>query len=320
MKTLAATVGDPLSIGPEVAVHALSDFLKRTPDTQIFLCAPRDSMAHFKTWRSLESSGRVTLIDPGFKLPSKPGKKSGEIALRCLETAVRLCMMSRAQVLVTGPVDKSLIALSDKAFRGQTEWIQKSTKSLSSLMLLAGHELRVAVATTHIPLAKVAQSLNQERIVEAVKLLSAHLQSGGISHPRIGVCGLNPHAGDSGLIGTEEKKIILPALQTLKRRLKNVAIFGPLAADSLFVHAHQRYDAVLALYHDQGLIPLKMRHFYDAINITLGLPFLRTSVDHGTAFDLVGTGKASWESYAHALDYASHWIQQSHTNPRRSRK
>jgi 4-hydroxythreonine-4-phosphate dehydrogenase len=165
----------------------------------------------------------------------------------------------------------------------------------------------IALVTTHIPLRQVAKFITADKIIETTNRVHQYLRN-FITRPKIAVCGLNPHASDHGLFGDEENKIIAPAIRKLNRR--GVQAEGPFSADSLFYRAAQ-YDAIICLYHDQGLIPLKMRHFFDAVNITLGLPFLRTSVDHGTAFDIAGKAEASSISYGQALEHAFRWVKRT---------
>lgn len=327
MPSIAITLGDPKSIGPEVAARALFDFFKnsRRRNVRIEIFSPEWAFKNkdLKKLKKYFLSGQARLADfssssqlSSLKNPSRPGKASGAIALECLKRATDSCIQGKNAALVTGPVDKKLCSLSRKNFRGHTEYLEKRSKARGTTMLLSGPDLQVALVTTHLPIAKVSRALSEKKIVETGRRLFEHVRAFKLK-PRIAVCGLNPHASDNGLIGNEESRIIIPAIKKLQK-LFGSGFEGPFPADSLF-HQAEKYDAIICMYHDQGLIPLKMKNFYDAVNVTLGLAFLRTSVDHGTAFDLVGTGRASHTSYLRALEYAYDWIQLKHSNPRRQR-
>lgn len=298
---IAATFGDPTSIGPEVATAAIKKLIAKRNDVIIHVFAPRQFKINSKKiiWHdSIESSTFIA---------GKPGQRSGARALFDLSNAADACISKQCHALVTGPIDKYWCAKSDSKFTGHTEYLEKRTRSKKSTMLLEGPKLRVALVTTHIPLAKVSSNISSQKIIATAKNVCGYLKS-FIHRPRLAICGLNPHASDKGLFGNEEQEIILPAIRKLKSA--GIRVDGPLSADSLF-HRTDPYDAVICMYHDQGLIPLKMRHFYDAINITLGLPFIRTSVDHGTAFDIAGKAKASSISYGQALQHAYDWVKRS---------
>jgi 4-hydroxythreonine-4-phosphate dehydrogenase len=223
--------------------------------------------------------------------------------LRCLDTAVNLIQKGDAQALVTGPVHKSIINDAGIAFSGHTEYLAELTHA-TPVMMLASQTLRVALATTHLPLSQVSQAITPASLEQVIRLLHADLKNKfGIAQPRILVCGLNPHAGEDGHLGREEIDVIQPVLQKLRR--ENFHLTGPLPADTLFTAKYlDQADAVLAMYHDQGLPVLKFSSFGNAINITLGLPIIRTSVDHGTALELAGTGKANASSMRTAFDLA----------------
>jgi len=311
---IVGTVGDPASIGPEVALSALWEFYsensesssttsseKRSP-THLF--APRSSLERVASQRlkELESSGSLTLHDMNSGQSFKPGVgsiDSGRRAYEDLRAAIAFCMSSSAAALVTGPVDKFLVAKTDPNFRGQTGYLMDQTGSPSVCMMLASSDLRVSLVTTHLALKDVPAAVTSEKIIQATRLSFEYLQK-KIQKPKIAIAALNPHASDRGLMGDEEDTIIKPAVLQLKKIYGDENIVGPEPADTLF-HFRNRYDLIVCMYHDQGLIPLKMLGFEEAINISLGLPFLRTSVDHGTAFDIVGTNKASSLSYLNAL-------------------
>jgi 4-hydroxythreonine-4-phosphate dehydrogenase len=224
-----------------------------------------------------------------------------------LEEAARLALGGEINGVVTGPVHKARMYEIGFEFPGQTEFFAKRCGVENFAMLLTGGRLTVALVTTHIPLAEVARSLRTNEIVRVGGLLEHFLRRRGIARPRIAVAGLNPHAGESGAIGREEIDIIEPAVAQLQSRIDNrgSTIAGPFSPDTIFYQAaNGAYDAVLCMYHDQGLIPLKLHAFHGGVNITLGLPFPRTSPDHGTAFSIAGKGIAQPDSMIHAISLA----------------
>jgi 4-hydroxythreonine-4-phosphate dehydrogenase len=221
-----------------------------------------------------------------------------------LELAADACLRGEAAALVTAPVHKSVINQAGIPFSGHTEFLARRTGTDSVVMLLASPTLRVALATTHLPLAAVPAAITHAGLVSTIGIVDRDLRRRfGIARPRILVLGLNPHAGEDGVLGTEESDIIRPAVE--EQRARGLDVNGPVAADSAFTpDALAGVDVVLAMYHDQGLTPLKARHFGEIVNVTLGLPILRTSVDHGTALSLAGTGRAAHSSLAAALALA----------------
>jgi 4-hydroxythreonine-4-phosphate dehydrogenase len=228
---------------------------------------------------------------------------NAEYVLQCLNLAVDACLRGEFAAMVTGPVQKSLMNDAEIPFSGHTEYLAKRSGG-EPVMLLATEGLRVALATTHLPLAEVSQSITQERLLQVIRVLHKDLKGRfKINSPRIYVCGLNPHSGEGGHLGREEIEVIIPALDSL--RSEGMDLVGPLPADTLFTPKNlEEADAVLAMYHDQGLPVLKYLGFGRAVNITLGLPFIRTSVDHGTALPLAGTGKADTGSLNAAIQLA----------------
>lgn len=224
--------------------------------------------------------------------------------LNTLDAAIKGCVAGDFAALVTGPVHKSVINDAGIAFSGHTEYLADKTATEKVVMMLATKGLRVALATTHLPLKDVAAAINEKELMQVITILHRDLQQQfGIVEPKIYVCGLNPHAGEGGHLGREEIEIIEPALEKL--RAQGIHLIGPLPADTLFTPKYLEHaDAVLAMYHDQGLPVLKYKGFGQAVNITLGLPIIRTSVDHGTALDLAATGKADLGSLRTALSYA----------------
>ena len=236
--------------------------------------------------------------------PGHPDTANAAYVLQTLRLATQACLDGKAHALVTGPVQKGVIAEAGHAFSGHTEFLGALTGARTPVMMLVAGRLRVALATTHLALRDVPAALTCEGLRRTLEVLHRDLRAKfGLRKPRILVCGLNPHAGESGQLGSEERDIIAPVLQQLRRR--RMQLSGPLPADTLFTPKYlDQADAVLAMYHDQGLPVLKYAGFGAAVNITLGLPIIRTSVDHGTALDLAGSGKADAGSLRAALKLA----------------
>jgi 4-hydroxythreonine-4-phosphate dehydrogenase len=219
--------------------------------------------------------------------------------------AVELCVGGQVAAMVTGPISKELMHQAGYQFEGHTELLAHLTGTQDYVMMLAGDRLRVSLVTIHCALAEVPGRLTKNLIVKTISITYRSLERDfGIDKPRIAVAALNPHAGESGLFGREDKTIVSPAVEAA--RDGGLPVEGPFPADTVFYHASTgRYDAVVAMYHDQGLIPLKLLHFSDAVNISLGLPIIRTSVDHGTAYDIAGKGVADPSSLIAALKMAA---------------
>lgn len=226
-----------------------------------------------------------------------------------LDRAIDGCLSGEFSAMVTGPLHKGVINDAGVDFSGHTEYLAKRCKAELPVMLLASDQLRVALATTHLPLKEVSAAITEDLIIDVCRVLHGGLQHRyAIQQPRILVCGLNPHAGEGGHLGMEEIDIIIPALETLRQ--EQIDVVGPLPADTLFTDKYlQGADVVLAMYHDQGLPVLKAQSFGRAANITLGLPIIRTSVDHGTAFDIAGSGKADIGSLQVAIKVASEMVE-----------
>jgi 4-hydroxythreonine-4-phosphate dehydrogenase len=241
--------------------------------------------------------------------PGKLDKGNAAYVKTTLDRAVDGCINGEFRGLVTGPVQKSLLIEAGISFTGHTELLAERSGTPRVVMMLATTGLRVALATTHLPLADVPKTITRELLKEVLTILQRDLRDKfGIAQPRILVAGLNPHAGESGHLGREEIDVIQPVLDEL--RSQGMTLYGPLPADTLFTPKYlNNADAVLAMYHDQGLPVLKYKGFGNAVNITLGLPFIRTSVDHGTALDLAGTGKANPGSLLTAIDTATQMAQ-----------
>ena len=318
---IGITLGDVTGIGPEVTLKALAAgmnagetrYLLIGDDARVRRLNERLQLnLPLQTYSSAAAEGRYFLFDPlPEALPANlpPGAPaSARAALAWLAEGAHRCLRGELDALVTAPVNKAAILRTGASFVGQTEFLSQLAGAERTIMMLLGedgrgHWLRVALATTHLPLKKVAGALQQSKIEVAIELAAQACRDLGLPRARVGVCGLNPHAGESGELGTEEITTIAPAVRAVQAR--GVQVAGPLAADTLFYHAFRgEFDAVVAMYHDQGLVPLKMIGFETGVNWTLGLPFIRTSPDHGTAYDLAGTGAANPSSMAAALRLA----------------
>ncbi len=314
-------MGDAAGIGPEVAVRAAADpFLRRRCDflligsLNVFREQARRTGAALALRRlsageRREGSGEeVPVLQPP-RLPSgpvRPGRVSaawGRAAMECVERGVKLVLAGGASALVTAPINKEGIHRAGYRFQGHTDFLAHLTGARSWAMMLVGGRFRVTLCTVHIPLSRVSRSLSREGIAEKIRLTHQALLRLGVSRPRIAVAGLNPHAGEAGAFGDEEARIITPAVAACRRA--GLPVEGPLPPDTVF-YRHRRgdYDAVVAMYHDQGLIPLKTLAFDRGVNLTLGLPLVRTSPDHGTAYELAGRGRADPRSMIEAVKLA----------------
>jgi len=257
--------------------------------------------------RAMHTPDRLNVLHVPLAAPSAPGKldrANGRYVLDLIDRAIDGAVSGEFDAIVTAPVQKSVINEAGIPFTGHTEYLAERTHAALPVMMLATDDLRVALATTHLPLKDVSAAITIESLCQVLDILDHDLrQWWGLKAPRIAVCGLNPHAGESGHLGTEEINVIGPAIARMRERGLNVT--GPVPADTAFVPARlAECDAVLAMFHDQGLPVIKHSGFDRAVNVTLGLPILRTSVDHGTALDLAGTGKADHRSLAAAIRLA----------------
>jgi 4-hydroxythreonine-4-phosphate dehydrogenase len=256
----------------------------------------------------------ITALAPGDVPPGKPNDEGGRAQLAYLAAATTAALAGEVAALVTAPISKHWIARAGFAFPGHTEYLASRAAAREFAMMLAGPRLRVTVATTHVPLREVASLLTADGIASAIWLtVDALGRRFGIAAPRVAVAGLNPHAGEAGRFGDEEDRLVRPAIEIARARVAAAGatadISGPHVPDVVFRDAAGgRFDAVVALYHDQGLIPLKLLHFDEGVNVTLGLPFVRTSPDHGTAYDIAGSGRASAASFLAALDLAARLV------------
>lgn len=316
---IAVTSGEPAGIGPDICValatrawpmriallgdptvlEARARSLRTT--VRIAVCtAPSDVRA--------AKAGVLQVLPVEAARPVVPGRldaANARYVLELIRHGVELCSGGACAALVTAPVQKSIINAAGIAFSGHTELIAELTGAAQPVMLLASDKLRVALATTHVPLGAVAASLDAARLERILAVIAADLKTRfGVGSPRIAVLGLNPHAGEQGVLGTEEQTIIAPVIE--RARARGIDAFGPLSADTAFTpEALERCDVVLAMYHDQGLPVIKALAFGTVVNVTLGLPIIRTSVDHGTALTLAGTGKADPKSLFAAVDLAA---------------
>jgi len=318
----AVALGDPAGIGPEVTLKALAHELGADEHrylligNEALLLSLNDQLGlrlSLGTGAGADAGARIRVYDP---LPGPPealrvaqSPAAAQAAVAWLKHGATLCLRGEAAALITAPVNKEAIIRSgEKDFVGQTELLSALASTTQTAMMLLGCDdrgrwLRVALATTHVPIARVAETLTREKIELAIALAARACADLGLSRARVGVCGLNPHAGEGGKIGTEEITTVIPAVEAARK--KGVDVVGPLAADTLFYYAFKGdFDSVVAMYHDQGLAPLKMIGFETGVNWTLGLPFIRTSPDHGTAYDIAGKGQANPASMISALRLA----------------
>jgi 4-hydroxythreonine-4-phosphate dehydrogenase len=316
---IALTPGEPAGIGPDLAIQ-----LARQPSACALvliadpaLLAERAKLLQLpfvaREWKGRESADQGVYL-----LPVKTARAvtAGQLdtanaayVIETLKSAVAGCRGGEFDALVTGPVHKGNINDAGIAFTGHTEFLAEASGTAQPVMLLAAPGLRVALVTTHLPLAEVPRAITPSRLTAVIEVLHADLKHKfGIADPVILVCGLNPHAGESGHLGHEEVEVIEPVIKSLSAR--GLRLRGPVPADTAFIPSQlQGVDAVLAMYHDQGLPVLKHHDFAHAVNVTLGLPFVRTSVDHGTALELAGTGRADVSSLVAAVEMAHRLIR-----------
>ena len=319
MSVLVVTPGEPAGIGADVLLQVVAEGLAY-PVVAIADVAFMQERARLLSLNvhciSIDendldtyqaTSGELAVLHVPLNTPVVVGqlnKANARYVLATLDKALQLCLSNKAAALVTGPVHKGVINDSGLAFTGHTEYLRDHSGIDEVVMMLATEGLRVALVTTHLPLKEVSAAVTFDKIIRVSTILHQSLITYfGAVEPRILVAGLNPHAGEDGHLGREELDIIIPALTALQN--KGIVTKGPLPADTLFQpHYLENADAVLAMYHDQGLPVLKYKGFGNAVNITLGLPFIRTSVDHGTALDLAGTGRVDTGSIKVALKTA----------------
>jgi 4-hydroxythreonine-4-phosphate dehydrogenase len=316
-------MGDPVGIGPEIILKALA---KRSVYETCYPLVLGDAAVITATNQWLKTGlaiRRVDAPDAGLYQPGHidlielsdldyrqlryghPTQETGRAMVSYITRGIDWAMEGRIHGLATCPISKLAMHMAGEDFAGHTELLAQRTKTSGYVMMLAGNRLRVALVTIHLPLSKVPAKLTTETVFKTIRITDEALRSAfGIPKPRLAVAALNPHAGEEGLFGDEEVRVISPAIE--KARGTGMDVSGPHPPDTLFYKAlNGRWDAVVCIYHDQGLIPFKMVHFADGVNVTLGLPIVRTSVDHGTAYDIAGTGKADPGSLVAAITMAA---------------
>ena len=315
---IIVTSGEPAGIGPDLCVQLAQQpwpcALAFAADRTVIEARALQIGRHVSVKVCVDVAevpphrpGTLWVLDVKTDVPVVAGRldsANGRYVLRLLDLALESCLQGRSHAMVTAPVQKSTINESGIPFTGHTEYLAENSGTPLPVMMLVGGSLRVALATTHIPLKDISAAITPQLLEQVLSILDRDLKGRfGIAQPRILVCGLNPHAGESGHLGREEIEVIEPVLARMRQR--GLTLIGPAPADTAFTPRQlQRCDAVLAMFHDQGLPPLKNASFGEAVNVTLGIPIIRTSVDHGTALDLAGTGKAEVGSLAAALQMA----------------
>jgi 4-hydroxythreonine-4-phosphate dehydrogenase len=308
--SIAITTGEPAGVGPELTAAALGQAATRWPSARFTVLGDRTLLQDRAGSKEALDSAQIYIEHHPLAVPSQAGKldaANGRYVLGLLDAAIDGALAGRFDAIVTAPLQKSTINDAGVPFTGHTEYLAERTNTPRVVMMLAGtgpRPLRVALATTHLPLKCVSAALTVEGIVETLQIIDHDLRAHfGLPAPRILVTGLNPHAGENGYLGREEIDVIAPALE--RARSLGIDAPGPYPADTLFQPRYLKdADCVLAMFHDQGLPVLKFATFGEGINVTLGLPIIRTSVDHGTALDLAGTGRADAGSLIAAIDTA----------------
>ena len=314
---IAVTPGEPAGIGPDLAVISVQ---KKLAKNLLFFADPNLIRSRAKLLnielKVVESdsevkNGEINIYPIESNHSFSPGElkvSSAEYVLNSIDLAIDFNLKNKSEALITGPIHKGIINQAGITFTGHTEYLEKKTSSKKTVMMLATDNLRVALATTHLPLSKVPKNINQESLRQTIRVIHNSLVQLGINNPKILVCGLNPHAGEDGYLGHEEIEIINPLIQDMNKEGFN--LLGSVSADTAFTpESLKGVDVVLSMFHDQGLPILKTLGFKRAINITLGLPFIRTSVDHGTAINLAGTNQVNSGSFEYVIDYTKGMIK-----------
>ncbi|GFE62180.1 4-hydroxythreonine-4-phosphate dehydrogenase PdxA [Geobacter sp. AOG2] len=320
---LAVTMGDPCAVGPEIIVKALGNpqaVAGCTPlvvgdrtalERAVQVCGSRLEIAEITEPEEAHQvpDGTMALLplsrlSEGDVQYGRPTLAAGDAVYRYICTAARLCLAGRVAAMATAPINKEAMNRAGHDYHGHTELLAELCGVDDYVMMLAGDLLRVSLVTIHEALRDVPGLISRERVLTTIRVTEDGVRRlTGKDRPRLAVLALNPHCGEGGMFGNEEQVAIVPAIEAARH--EGIDAQGPLSADTLFYFAQQgAYDGVVAMYHDQGLIPLKMLHFDDGVNVTLGLPIIRTSVDHGTAYDLAGTGRASEKSLVAAIRMA----------------
>ena len=317
MKKIVVTLGEPAGIGPDLGV-LLSQ--KKLSKNIIFIADPLliyqsadklnkkidINVMHNTSSKTYSIKNLINLLPVKLNVKNKPGmmnyKNSGYV-INSIRLAANLCLEREASAMVTGPISKSILNKAGYKISGHTEFLADICKK-KSLMLLMNKKIKVALHTTHLPIQSVTKEITKTKLKKTISLLNEEMKKKfAISKPKILVTGLNPHAGEDGLLGQQDSKIIAPVIKDFQK--KNVCVDGPVAADTAFLRKNiVKYDVILTMYHDQGLPVIKFDNFKTTVNVTLGLPIVRVSVDHGTALDLVGTGKIDTSSFEEAIKVA----------------
>ncbi len=324
---IAVTMGDPAGIGPEIIIKSLVEGKLNGAPAVVVGCAqtlrrvlamgitpPAELRIIDNPGQAEFCPGTINVIDEPLAEPEslrigEVQAQAGDLAYRCIKRATELALAEEVFAIATAPLNKEALHLGGHNFPGHTEMLAHLTQTKDYAMVLYTDKLKVIHISTHVALRKFLETLNQSRVETVIGIADHFLRRVGFSHPRIAVAGVNPHAGENGLFGDEEIRIVGPAVESMKAKGVNVA--GPCPPDTVFMQCHEGlYDMVVAMYHDQGHIPLKLLGFYDGVNITAGLPFIRTSADHGTAFDIAWTGKAKSESMATSIALAMQIAQE----------
>ncbi|MBA7933991.1 D-threonate 4-phosphate dehydrogenase [Klebsiella sp. RHBSTW-00215] len=324
---IAVTMGDPAGIGPEIIIKSLVEGKLNGAPVVVVGCVqtlrrvlaleitPRAELRIIDNPGQAQfSPGTINVIDEPLADPEglRVGEvqaQAGDLAYRCIKRATELAMAGEVFAIATAPLNKEALHLAGHNFPGHTEMLAHLTQTKDYAMVLYTDKLKVIHISTHVALRKFLDTLNQPRVETVIGIADSFLRRVGFSNPRIAVAGVNPHAGENGLFGDEEIRIVGPAVEAMKAKGLNVT--GPCPPDTVFMQCHEgQFDMVVAMYHDQGHIPLKLLGFYDGVNITAGLPFIRTSADHGTAFDIAWTGKAKSDSMATSIELAMQIAQE----------
>ena len=318
---IALTMGDPAGIGPEVIVKAFQDDTLHLQSRTVVIGDARLLQATAKKYAPEILVHAIARPDQGWyqtctidvidlkNVPEnisigKPSSQAGQASYEAIKTAVDLALNDEVSAITTAPINKKSLHLAGYPFPGHTELLAHLTNSKQAALMMAGNSLRVVLVTTHVPLEQVKPLITEERVLNTIRLTHEWLTRHVTDVPSIAVTGLNPHCGDGGIFGQEETDYIVPALKIVQK--EGIQASGPFSADALFGRPDsQKYDAVVCMYHDQALIPIKALAFDRAVNVTLGLAFVRTSPDHGTALDIAGTGKADENSLMAALGMAA---------------
>ena len=317
MKKIVVTLGEPAGIGPDLGV-LLSQ--KKLSKNIIFIADPLliyqsadklnkkidINVMHNTSSKTYSNKNLINLLPVKLNVKNKPGMmnyKNSEYVINSIRLAANLCLEKEASAMVTGPISKSILNKAGYKISGHTEFLADICKK-KSLMLLMNKKIKVALHTTHLPIQSVTKEITKIKLKKTISLLNEEMKKKfAISKPKILVTGLNPHAGEDGLLGQQDSKIIAPVIKDFQK--KNVCVDGPVAADTAFLRKNiAKYDVILTMYHDQGLPVIKFDNFKTTVNVTLGLPIVRVSVDHGTALDLVGTGKIDTSSFEQAIKVA----------------